>query len=120
MNRVLILVSLALACCLCSAQTTSMAQEASTLRAIRSAYAHAKSVYTKHPSSAAKKNYVISTVRYGTASMLSPALDRKVKYRQALRLYREALKLDPKNEEARNNSEMIVSIYRQMGRPVPK
>lgn len=84
-------------------------------------YALAKSAFSRTPkSAAAKKAYVASTVRYATASMASDDLDRKVKYKQALKLYREALKVDPKNHEAKNNSDLIVSIYKSMHRPIPE
>lgn len=85
------------------------------------AYATTKSVFVKSPKVPnAKSRYVAATVAYGTASMFSPVLDRKLKYKQALNLYREALKHDPKNKEAKTNSDMIIAIYRQMGRPIPK
>ncbi len=51
--------------------------------------------------------------------MTSPLLGAKVKYPRALRLYREALKLDPNNKEAKANKKMIEDIYRSMGRPIP-
>lgn len=83
-------------------------------------YKQAKAAFAKTKNAKTKKTYVDATVRFGTASMTSPVLDRKVKYKNALALYREALKLDPKNAEAKNNSEMIISIYKSMGRPIPK
>ena len=63
--------------------------------------------------------FVVAGDRYATATMTAAALPPKVKYRSALRLYREVLKVDPANREAKNNSEMIVSIYKSMHRPVP-
>ena len=80
----------------------------------------AAAAFKKSPTNEqAKSDYIAKTVRLATASMASESLDRKVKYRQALKYYREALKVDPTNEEAKNNSEMIISIYKSMGRPVP-
>jgi hypothetical protein len=43
----------------------------------------------------------------------------RVKYRAALKDYRRALALDPKNEKARENKELIEGIYTSMGRPIP-
>jgi tetratricopeptide (TPR) repeat protein len=84
-------------------------------------YRAAKTSFEKSPKNASlKKKYVAATVKLGTATMTSISLAPKDKYPPALRLYREALKHDPKNVEAKNNLEMIESIYRQMGRPIPK
>ena len=52
--------------------------------------------------------------------MLSDALDQKVKYKEALILYREALKIDPTNKEASSNKDLIESIYKSMNRPIPE
>lgn len=80
----------------------------------------AKAAFAKRPKDGqVKHRYVVATVRLGTATMTSEALDRKVKYRRALRLYREALKVDPNNVEAKNNKQMIEDIYRSMHRPIP-
>ncbi|HZT59071.1 MAG TPA: tetratricopeptide repeat protein [Pyrinomonadaceae bacterium] len=40
-------------------------------------------------------------------------------YKYALADFREVLKYDPENADAKQKSDMIVSIYQQMGRPVP-
>jgi len=68
----------------------------------------------------AKEAFVSATVKLGTATMMSPDLSPREKYSGALKLYREALKLDPKNEEALTNKKMIEDIYKQMGRPIPQ
>ena len=78
-----------------------------------------KKAYAKTPNAKTKKTYVDATVKFATASMNSEALDRKVKYKQALKLYREALKVDPKNAEAKENAKMIEDVYRSMGKPIP-
>lgn len=85
------------------------------------AYKEAKAAYDKAPTdAAAKTKYVAATVQFGTANMMSETLDRKVKYKEALKYYKVALKLDPKNAEALSNKEMIEGIYKQMGRPIPE
>ena len=95
--------------------------EKAKLAKLEKAYNVAKAAWMKDKANATKKKaYVKTTVTLGTAVMTSPAFGPKDKYPRALRLYREALKVDPKNKEATENSKMIVDIYRQMGRPVPK
>lgn len=90
------------------------------LQKAEKAYASTKGSWTKDKSNQAKKRaYVNATVQLGTVVMTSPLLGAKVKYPRALRLYREALKLDPNNKEAKANKKMIEDIYRSMGRPIP-
>lgn len=64
--------------------------------------------------------FIVAGDRYATATMTADSLPPRVKYRAALQLYREVLKVDPKNKEATNNSKMIIDIYKSMGRPVPQ
>ena len=91
------------------------------LAKVEKQYVAAKAAFTKKPKDAKlKKAYVDATVKFGTATMTSNALPPRSKYPGALKLYREALKVDPKNDEAKNNAAMIEAIYKQMGRPVPK
>ena len=90
------------------------------LAKLRKDQSSAKAAFKKKPKDAGLKHrYVVATVKLGTATMMSETLDRKVKYRDALRLYREALKFEPDNHEALNNKDLIESIYRSMGRPIP-
>ena len=67
-----------------------------------------------------QKSFVDLGALYGHESMMSPVLPSKVKYRQALHIYREVLKVDPKNPVAKQDSDQIISIYQSMGRPIPK
>jgi len=91
------------------------------LDGLKTGYETAKAAYEKKPNDAkAKDAFVVAAVKYGHESMMSPVLDAKVKYRQALTIYREVLKIDPNNEVAKPESDMIVSIYESMKRPVPK
>lgn len=94
--------------------------DAKALAKTEKEYLAAKKAYARHHGAAAKQALVAATDRYALSSMYATSLDRKVKYRQALRLYREALKIDPTNREAKNNSDLIISIYRSMHLPVPK
>lgn len=103
------------------AQSASDAKETKLLNQAKSLYTTSKAAYTKNAKDGkVKKSYVQATVSYGTIAMNSPILKPKDKYPLALRLYREALKVDPKNEIALNNKKMIESIYKSMNRPVPQ
>jgi tetratricopeptide (TPR) repeat protein len=64
--------------------------------------------------------FIVATDRYATASMFSIVLETKIKYRQALHLYREVLKIDPNNHEASVNSAEIIAVYHSLHRPVPQ
>ncbi|MBA3725335.1 MAG: hypothetical protein H0W86_02520 [Armatimonadetes bacterium] len=83
---------------------------------LQTAYESAKAEYARD--AGAKKEYVAATVAYATAVMKGDG-PSKVKYPMALDLYAEALKIDPKNEEAVKNRDMILGIYESMGRKPP-
>ena len=51
--------------------------------------------------------------------MMDAQASPHVKYPAALEDFRTAVKLDPTNKEAVNNKNLIESIYRSMGRPIP-
>jgi tetratricopeptide (TPR) repeat protein len=91
------------------------------LKKLEKNYAAAKGALAKKPKDKkVRDTFVTAGVKYGHESMMSPDLSAKVKYRQALRIYREVLKVDPTNPVARKETDLIVSIYKQMGRPIPK
>jgi len=81
-------------------------------------YDAAKAAYGKDPKT--KDAYVQATIKLATDTMGSNSLESKVKYPAALRLYREALKVDPTNKDAMDYKNLIEGIYKQMGRPVPQ
>ncbi len=66
-----------------------------------------------------KKATAAAYAARGTVRMNDDKAGAKVKYRAALDDYRKALSLDPENAEAKTNKEMIESIYKSMGRPIP-
>jgi tetratricopeptide (TPR) repeat protein len=109
------------------ALSTAFAQDAATEKKEKALLANAekfyrqsKAAFLKKPKDAkVKKSYIDSTVSFGTITMNSPLLSPKDKYPKALNLYREALKIDPKNAVALNNKKMIEDIYKSMGRKVP-
>ncbi len=91
------------------------------LSALEKAQSEADAAFQKAPADEkVKKAYVEATVKLATETMLSPDLAPREKYSKALKFYRLALKADPKNAEALENSKMIEDIYKQMGRPVPQ
>jgi tetratricopeptide (TPR) repeat protein len=55
----------------------------------------------------------------GHTMMVSPKLVSKVKYPGALKLFRTALKFDPKHARAAEEKKTIEDIYKSLGRPVP-
>lgn len=66
-----------------------------------------------------KKSLAAAYADRGYARMTDQDAGAKVKYRKALEDFRAALQNDPGNAKAKENKEMIESIYQQMGRPVP-
>ncbi len=103
-----------------SAFAGAQGAEDKQLAVYRKAYEAAKKNLSAKPKDPkVKQAFVVAGDRYAMATMTAPSLSPKVKYPGALRLYREVLKVDPKNREAANNSKMIVDIYKQMGLPVP-
>lgn len=55
-----------------------------------------------------------------TAIMMDAKLAPNEKYPKALKMFREAVKIDPANTEAAENIKMIEDIYKGMGKEVPK
>ncbi len=87
---------------------------------LQKAYDAATRLLAKRPGDPkARRDFVQIGVAYGTECMTSAVLDRKVKYRLALHIYRQVLKVDPHERTAKGNSDEIIAIYKQMGRPVP-
>lgn len=75
----------------------------------------------KSPNDPALKQSLISAhIKFGHFFMFNDTLSPKVKYPTALKHYREALKLDPNNADAKENAQQIIDIYKMMGRPVPE
>ena len=84
-------------------------------------YERAKADYGKDSKDATKKDaYVKATDKYAYASMMATSLDRSVKYKQALHLYRESLQIDPTDKDAQNWINQIEMIYKSLGKPVPE
>lgn len=96
-------------------------EETKQLVTLKEEHDNTKTAYEKNKADdKAKKEYVDATVAFATATMLAESLPAKQKYPDALRLYREALEIDPKNEAAIDNKKMIEDIYKSMNRPVPE
>ena len=93
------------------------------LVALEKVYTTTKKAYLVKGKKSAPKVKTASTdatYAYGYGSMTSPDLDRKIKYKQALSLFKECLSIDPTHKQAKSQYDLIVSIYKQMGKPVPK
>lgn len=100
---------------------TELKEAALTLSGLKSAYETTKAAYEKHPKDKSARNaYIDAATKYGHESMMSPVLEPRVKYKQALHIYRDVLKLDPNNKVAKPESELIIKIYQSMNRPVPQ
>jgi hypothetical protein len=81
----------------------------------------AKLSMTKHPGNQKlTHSFVEMNDVYANKTMTAGWLSPHEKYSKALRLYRESLKADPKDPEARKWVDEIESIYKSMGRPIPK
>lgn len=84
------------------------------------AYEKAKKAYEgSKDDEKVKGAYVNATLDLANANMFGQDLDSKVKYRAALKYYREVLKVDPGNEQAASAKNTIEEIYRSMGREIP-
>src|SRR5579862_5186802 len=102
------------------AQHGSEAEDRQQLKDCQAAYQKAQKALARHPKDpTVRRQFVVCTDRYATATMTSLVLGSHEKYPKALRLYREVLKIDPKNREAAANSKMIEDVYRSLGRPIP-
>lgn len=86
----------------------------------QAAYDKAKTAYTAAPKDEkAKKTFVDAANDLADANMFAKDLSPKVMYPTALKYYREAAKADPGNAKAKGNIDLIVSIYKQMGKTPP-
>lgn len=91
------------------------------LKTLEKEYLTAKAALAKKPKDKKlQEKFVFAGVRFGHQTMMAPDLSAKIKYKAALKVYREVLKIDPNNDVAKPESEMIVQIYKSMGRPVPQ
>jgi tetratricopeptide (TPR) repeat protein len=83
---------------------------------LKSGYESAKSEFEAD----ATKNKAFSKAASGYAyEVMTGDGAPRVKYGEALKLYGEALKADPSNADARKNRDMILAIYKQMGKTPP-
>lgn len=95
--------------------------EATKIAALEKSYKSAKAAAAKAPKDVKKRSaYVKATDAYAYAIMTAASLEPKDKYPRALRLYREAQKVDPADKDSKKWVKGIEDIYRSMGRPIPK
>ncbi len=103
------------------AKDAAAKKEREKIAQLQKAYEKAKASYQAKPKDEKpRKAFVQAATVYARTTMYSSALAPKEKYPVALRVYREVLKADPKNEEAKQAVQTIESIYTSMGRPIPK
>ena len=76
--------------------------------------------YQKTKSDADKKTAIDKQMAAANYLMFDANLSPKKKYRPALKRYRRALELDPKNKEAQENKQQIEDIYKSMGMEIPE
>ncbi|MCX7800893.1 MAG: hypothetical protein N2109_11190 [Fimbriimonadales bacterium] len=96
-------------------------KEREKIAQLKKAYEKAKATHIAKPKDQkVKKGFVDAATLYARTVMFAPSLAPKEKYPEALRVYREVLKADPKNREAKDSIQTIESIYTSMGRPIPK
>ncbi len=58
-------------------------------------------------------------LQYANFLMYKSDLPPRQKYRKALSEYRRVLAIEPGNVEAKQDKDLIESIYKQMGMPIP-
>lgn len=63
---------------------------------------------------------IAAKTEYGVKLMEDGTVPPMMKYRPALKAFKEVLALDPGNKEASARKAVIEDIYRSMGRPVPE
>ncbi len=90
------------------------------LAKLKATYETAKAASTKKPKDVKlKKAYEEAAMGYGLGCMYGDLPPRE-KYVGALKYLRETVKINPNNKVAKEQISMIESIYKQMGRPIPK
>lgn len=100
-----------------STPTPDQKSELAAIAAARAQRAKSGAAYRANPKNAKlKKAYVFDTVKLGMHLMYSTALPPKDKYKPALELFKEALKLDPKNQDAKKAAAQIEEIYRMIAK----
>ena len=67
-----------------------------------------------------KKAQIDAHLKYANYFMYESTLPPKEKYPSALREYRFVATIDPTNDDAKQNINLIEGIYNQMGRPIPQ
>lgn len=97
------------------------AAEKAELARLKSKYTTAKKALKAKKGDATRKvAFADAAANYGTLVMNAITYkDRSLKYKTALNLFREALAVVPTHTQAQQNKEMIESIYRSLGKPIP-
>jgi len=92
-----------------------------TVAEAQAAVKTAEAAYKKNPKDpAVTKAYAASLADLGHATMLDQTIPPRKRYPDALKLDRQALKLDPTNKTALDDKKMIEDAYKSLGRPIPQ
>jgi hypothetical protein len=89
------------------------------VESLKATYESTKKDHAATKSDQSERHYVNATVAYATAVMAGDGKPSE-KYPMALGLYDEALAVDPDNEEAKTNKQLILDIYKSLGKEPPK
>ncbi|MBC7805004.1 MAG: hypothetical protein H7145_02520 [Akkermansiaceae bacterium] len=101
--------------------TPSPQATVSPVVALRKKVAATQLTLKKSPTNpAAKKAHSASLTALGRGVMDDPAIPPVKKYPEALNLFRQAVKLDATNKNAAGDIKRIETVYKQMGKPIPK
>jgi tetratricopeptide (TPR) repeat protein len=92
-----------------------LAEQRIPSEALEASYKKSKAGYAEDKTEDNQKAYVAATVAYATDVMVASR-----EYPKALKLYDEALTVDPENGEAKTNRQLILDIYAQLGKEPPK
>lgn len=121
LNRAMASLALIVSTVAFAQQPVNEKKELAELAKLENMQRAARAAHLKTPKDAKlRKRYLDLSLTLANNIQASMALGSKDKYPKALRLYREVLKVDPKNKEAKFNKDRIESIYKSMGRPIPK
>lgn len=92
-----------------------------TVAELKKKVAAAGAAAKKSPKDAkAKTAYAQALAELGHATMLDASVPPRLRYVEALKTLRLALKVDPKNAAAKEDVTMIEDVYKKMGKPIPK
>jgi hypothetical protein len=95
-------------------------KELASLAKLEKARNTAKGDFVKHPKApGTKAKFIKLNDEFANQMMTTESLTPHQRYPKALSLYRESLKTDPHDAEAKKWVDEIESIYKSMHKPIP-